>query len=131
MLNIREQNGARKERLIAISTSGGKQWDTEYFDSELISPICQSSVLLFKGKQDTILLYSGPNSKTNREKMTVKGSLESGKKWDLEKEIYSGTSAYSDLVQIDQNTIGLFYERDNNGIYFRLFPISELQSTIK
>jgi sialidase-1 len=63
--------------------------------------------------------------------MTVKGSLESGKKWDLEKEIYSGTSAYSDLVQIDQNTIGLFYERDNNGIYFRLFPISELQSTLK
>jgi len=131
MLNVREQNGARKERLIAISTSGGKQWDTEYFDSELISPVCQSSVLLFKGKQDTILLYSGPNSKTNREKMTVKGSFDSGKKWDLEKEIYSGTSAYSDLVQIDQNTVGIFYERDNNGICFSRFPISELQSALE
>ena len=131
MLNVREQNGARKERLIAISTTGGKQWDTEYFDTELISPVCQSSVLLFKGKQDTILLYSGPNSRTNREKMTVKGSLDSGKKWVLEKEIYSGTSAYSDLVQIDANTIGLFYERDNNGIYFSRLPISELQSTLK
>ena len=69
MLNVREQNGARKERLIAISTTGGKQWDTEYFDTELISPVCQSSVLLFKGKQDTILLYSDQTEQT--EKMTV------------------------------------------------------------
>ena len=131
MLNVREQNGARKERLIAISTSGGKQWDTEYYDSELISPVCQSSVLLFKGKQDIILLYSGPNSKTNREKMTVKGSFDRGKKWDLEKEIYPGPSAYSDLVQIDQNTVGIFYERDNNGVYFSRFPISELLFAIE
>ncbi len=131
MLNVRVQNGARKERLIAISTSGGKQWDTEYYDSELISPVCQSSVLLFKGKQDTILLYSGPNSKTNREKMTVKGSFDRGKKWDLEKEIYPGPSAYSDLVQIDQNTVGIFYERDNNGVYFSHFPISELKFAIE
>jgi len=33
MLNVREQNGAAKKRLIALSSTGGEQWDTEFFDS--------------------------------------------------------------------------------------------------
>jgi sialidase-1 len=127
MLNVREQNGATKQRLIALSSSGGAQWDSEFFDEELISPVCQSSVLLFQGSQDTLVLYSGPNSKTQRAKMTIKGSLDEGKTWPLEKEIYSGTAAYSDLVQIDEKTIGLFYERDNSGIYFTRVDYSELE----
>ena len=118
MLNVREQNGASKTRLIALSSTGGEQWDTEFFDNELISPVCQSSILLFEGSKDTILIYSGPNSKNLREKMTIKGSFDEGKTWPLKKEIYSGTAAYSDLVQINENDIGLLYERDNNGVYF-------------
>ena len=126
MLNVREQNGLTKQRLIAISKSGGTQWDAEYFDRDLISPVCQSSLLLFEGSQDTLLLYSGPNSISKREKMTLKASRDFGNTWSIEKEIYPGTAAYSDLVQIDSKTIGLFYERDNNGIYFIRFPYSEL-----
>tara|TARA_B110000285_G_scaffold107642_2_gene122300 strand:- start:138 stop:1217 length:1080 start_codon:yes stop_codon:yes gene_type:complete len=126
MLNVREQNGLTKQRLVALSTTGGEQWDFEYFDNDLISPVCQSSLLLFEGNQDTLLLYSGPNSTNKREKMTVKASRDFGETWSLEKESYSGTAAYSDLVQIDHKTIGLFYERDNEGIYFVRFPYSEL-----
>ena len=50
--------------------------------------------------------------------MTIKGSFDEGKTWSLKSEIYSGTSAYSDLVQVNKNEIGLLYERDNNGVYF-------------
>ncbi len=127
MLNVREQNGVSKERIIALSTSGGEQWDTEYFDSELITPVCQSSVLLFKGKQANALLYSGPNSRNQREKMTVKASFDKGQSWSLKKEVYAGTAAYSDLVQVDVDTIGLLYERDRDGIYFSLIPFATLQ----
>ena len=126
MLNVREQNGASKTRLIALSSSAGEQWDAEFFDSELISPVCQSSLLLYEGVKDTILLYSGPNSTNQRIKMTIKGSLDQGESWPLEKEIYSGTSAYSDLVQVDSKSVGLFYERDNDGIYFIRLPYAEL-----
>jgi sialidase-1 len=126
MLNIREQNGSTKTRLIALSSSAGEKWDTEFFDNELISPVCQSSVLLFEGSRDTILLYSGPNSKSKRESMTIKGSFDEGKTWSLKKEIYSGTSAYSDLVQVNKDEIGLLYERDNNGIYFIRIPTLKL-----
>lgn len=126
MLNIREQNGATRTRLIALSNSGGEHWDTEYFDKALISPVCQSSLLVFEGLKDTLLLYSGPNSKTQREKMTIKASQDEGKTWTTQKEIYSGTSAYSDLVQIDLNSIGLLYEKEGKGLYFNYFQIQEL-----
>ncbi len=126
MMNVREQNGASKRRLITLSSSGGEQWDSEHFDTELISPVCQSSILMFEGSQDTLLLYSGPNSMNQRAKMTIKASLDEGKSWSIQKEIHEGTAAYSDLVQVDKNTIGLLYERDNNGIYFTLIPYAEL-----
>jgi sialidase-1 len=125
MLNIREQNGKTKKRLVALSDDGGGHWKSTHFDPALISPVCQSSVLLFKGKQDTLLLYSGPNSTEKRVQMTVKASFDLGQSWPIEKEIYSGTAAYSDLVQIDAHTLGLFYERDQNGIYFARIPLHE------
>ena len=74
MLNIREQNGNSKRRLVVLSEDGGISWKENYFDQALISPVCQSSILLFKGKKDTLLLFSGPNSETKREQMTIKGS---------------------------------------------------------
>lgn len=126
MLNIREQNGYTKQRLVALSDDGGDSWQKVYFDTALSSPVCQSSLLLFEGIQDTLLLYSGPNSSEKRIKMTIKGSKDLGQTWTLEKEIYAGVAAYSDLVQIDTNTIGLFYERDQNGIYFTRIPLSEI-----
>ena len=60
MLNIHEPNGNTKERLIAISKDGGASWEKTYFDAELISPVCQSSLLQFIKDQDTLLLFSGP-----------------------------------------------------------------------
>ena len=126
MLNIREQNGNSKRRLVVLSEDGGISWKENYFDQALISPVCQSSILLFKGKKDTLLLFSGPNSETKREQMTIKGSHDFGQSWPLTKKIYSGTSAYSDLVQIDANTLGLLYERDRNGIHFVRIPLYQL-----
>ena len=126
MLNIREQNGYTKQRLIALSNDGGASWQEVYFDEALSSPVCQSSILLFEGNQDTLLLYSGPNSTEKRVKMTVKGSVDLGQNWTIEKEIYAGVAAYSDLVQIDSNTLGLFYERDGKGIHFARIPLEHL-----
>lgn len=126
LLNIREQNGTTKRRLIAKSEDGGEHWSATYFDAELPSPVCQSSVLLFEGEKDTLLLYSGPNSTNKREKMTVFVSHDYGENWSIKKEIYPNTAAYSDLVAIDKNHIGLLYERDNEGLYFARFNLDWL-----
>ena len=58
--------------------------------------------------------------------MTIRGSRDFGQSWPLTEEIYAGTSAYSDLVQIDANTLGLLYERDRNGINFVRIPLNQL-----
>ncbi|MDO7569855.1 MAG: glycoside hydrolase [Flavobacteriaceae bacterium] len=129
MLNIREQNGNTKERLIAISKDGGASWEKTYFDAELISPVCQSSLLQFIKDQDTLLLFSGPNSREKREKMTLKISLDQGQNWTYSKLIHEGASSYSDLVQIDSNTLGVLYEKGSEGISFQILSGDSLLKT--
>ena len=107
MLNIRQQSGTTKRRLIARSNDGGQSWDSVYFDPELITPVCQSSLFLFQNATHTLLLYSGPNSTEERIRMTLKASENNGATWPIKKEIYAGISAYSDLTQINESQIGL------------------------
>jgi sialidase-1 len=87
----------------------------------LITPVCQSSILLFEQKKQSILIYSGPNSTDKREKMTLKFSLDSGKNWVKEKEIHPGGAAYSDLVQVNKEQVGLFYEKDFKQLVYKVF----------
>ena len=126
MLNIRQQNGTPKRRLIARSNDGGQSWDSVYFDPELITPVCQSSLFLFQNAAHTLLLYSGPNSTEERIRMTVKASENNGLTWPIKKEIYPGISAYSDLTQINESQIGLLFEKENKTINFVLFSIDWL-----
>lgn len=121
MLNIREQNGQSKRRLVAISDQGGETWNEVFLDSNLISPVCQSSLINYSHNKENTLLFSGPNSTEKRHKMSVFRSKDNGKTWPVIKEVYAGTSAYSDLTILKNSQIGLLYERDQNGIYFARF----------
>lgn len=67
------------------------------------------------------MLFSGPNSTEKRQKISIFLSRDNGKTWPVVKEVYPGASAYSDLTILDNNQIGLLYERDENGIYFAHF----------
>ncbi len=109
-----------------FSDDHGKSWDSIYFDPELITPVCQSSLFLFENTAHTLLLYSGPNSTEERVRMTVKGSQNNGATWPIKKEIYPGISAYSDLTQINESQIGLLFEKENKTINFVLFSIDWL-----
>lgn len=126
MLNIREQSGRSHLRLIALSTSGGSSWEKTYFDPELISPVCQSSLLPFVSNQDTLLIYSGPDSREKRERMSLKISPDQGKTWSHTLLIDPGAAAYSDMVQIDPNHLGLLYEKASDGIVFQSISSNRL-----
>jgi len=119
MLNIRNQRGNIRCRIIAVSPNGGQKWKTTYFDRNLPDPVCQGSILSL-GKK-TIAVCNDADT-IHRNNLTVRLSFDEGKTWKISKAIarapegYQGDfSAYSDLVSLPGREIGVLYERDNYG----------------
>ena len=74
-------------------------------------------------------MFSNPASQTKREKLTVRASFDEGRNWLVKREIRSGESAYSDLVEQADKKIGLLYEQGNNGgIHYAHFNETWLMS---
>jgi sialidase-1 len=123
MLNIRNQRGDVKERMVAISSDGGVKWDTAYLDKNLPDPVCQGSILnIGEQKGKTILAFSNCADASRRDNLTLRISYDEGKTWkknytiDKSMDNYSRKNdytAYSDLVKIGKNKIGVLYERNN------------------
>lgn len=128
LMNIRNQSGEVKNRLLVRSPDGGEQWEAVQVATDLPDPVCQGSMINYptSGKP-TRLLFSNPNSQIKREKLTLRVSQDAGKSWSPGREIYSGSAAYSDLVVEQDGTVGILYEKDNytTVVYARL-PYNEL-----
>lgn len=128
MLNIRQQNGERRQRLIAISEDGGQNWARIYFDSTLIGPVCEASILpaITPGGYE-VLLFSNPASTDQRRNGTVRLSADDGRTWSIARTLRTGAFAYSDLVAQTDNFIGCLYEQGNNGsIHYARFNFAWL-----
>ncbi|MCA9213896.1 MAG: sulfatase-like hydrolase/transferase [Planctomycetales bacterium] len=108
-----------KRRATAISVDGGASWRDLGFDSTLIEPICQAS--LIKHSDDVFrqapLLFSNPASKETRTGMTVRMSDDQGKTWSALKTIHAGPSAYSCLTVLRDRSIGCLYEAGDKHSY--------------
>ena len=101
--------------LVCFSDDGGISWHDQRHDATLIEPICQASIRRVSwpaGDQPGIILFANPASTTKREKLTVRLSCDDGQTWPYAKEIYSGSSAYSCLVELPDKSGGCFYEAD-------------------
>lgn len=121
IMSIRNQHGDRKSRILAFSSDGGETWDESYFEDALPDPVCQASILNI-GTQDgaTILAHSNAADTEMRDFLTIKISYDEGKTWNHIMPVeYSGDeskqpwTAYSDLVNLDESTLGILYERNN------------------
>lgn len=121
MMNIRNQSGNIKQRIIAVSSNGGQTWDTTYFDAKLPDPVCQGSILnLGKSKGKAIIAVCNDADTLHRDNLVLRVSFDEGKTWKQNHVIakspegYKGDySAYSDLVAVDQKQIGILYEKDD------------------
>ncbi|KAB7726880.1 exo-alpha-sialidase [Rudanella paleaurantiibacter] len=114
LMNIRNQSGDVKSRLMAWSPTAGAAWNPVVVSSDLPDPVCQGSMVNYQTTEGrSVLLFSNPNSQTKREKLTVRYSTDDGKSWSRGREVYSGSAAYSDLVVQADGQIGVLYERDN------------------
>lgn len=116
MINMRNgrAEGTQFRRRVAVSEDGGLTWGPVWDDPQLVEPKCQASILRYSfpgGGNPGRILFSNPAA-ASRDSMTVKISYSEGQTWNSGKLVYSGYSAYSDLVLMMDTTIGLFYELD-------------------
>ena len=121
MMNIRDQSGKQRARIVALSTSGGEGWDTTYIDPHLPDPVCEGSLLTIgKRKNKNILAFCNAADTVHRDNLTLRISFDEGRSWKITKVIdkappgkESNHAAYSDIVSLGKKRIGVLYEREN------------------
>lgn len=120
MMNIRNQRGDIRQRIVAISNTGGASWDTVYFDPNLPDPVCEGSILTIdKANGKNVLAFVNAAHTDRRDNLTLRISYDDGRTWkdtipiDRSTDNAENHTAYSDLVMVDRQTVGILYERDN------------------
>ncbi|WP_423147144.1 sialidase family protein [Rubrolithibacter danxiaensis] len=120
MMNIRNQKGDIKSRIVAISADGGEKWDSVYFDKNLPDPVCEGSILnIGKRKGKNILAFCNAAVTMRRDNLTLRISYDDGRTWPLSYTIARSKdgkpdyAAYSDLVKIGDGSVGVLFEKEN------------------
>jgi sialidase-1 len=121
MMNIRNQQGDVRARIVAISSNGGAKWDTAYFDRNLPDPVCQGTILtLERRKKGYVLAFCNAADTAQRDNLTLRISTDDGRSWKRSYVVdrtpgtlKSSKTAYSDIVRISRKVVGVLYEKDN------------------
>jgi sialidase-1 len=115
-VNARKHDGSDPAtRVIAYSSDGGQTFDAPFVaERNITSPVVQNSLVRLastdSGDQRNILVYCGPGHPTQRRDLTILVSLDEGKTWERKTLIHPGPAAYSDLVKLDRQRVGVLYE---------------------
>ncbi len=116
LLDIRQQRGTNRWR--STSGDGGKTWSPAYPGETVTRVACAIERLSRKADGDDrdSLLWTGPKG-PDRSNLVARVSLNEGKTFSGERQIYSGPSAYSDLAILKDKSIGVLWERGTNKGY--------------
>lgn len=139
MLNIRDNRNhqdtsSTNGRAVFVTRDLGKSWQ-EHPSSHgaLIEPVCMASIhkhfYTENGIRKSILLFSNPDSKAKREKITLKVSFDDGKTWPEKHQLLLDELAgrgYSCITSVDEKTIGILYESSQADLVFQKIALDEL-----
>ncbi len=126
-----------------VSTDGGLTVSGFKLQSALSIYSVKGSALSLTGTHSNQLLYSSPTANdpkanSHRRDMGVYVSMDNGLTWRAKPyhvELESTPAAYSDLVQLNDSTVGILYETGKvkwrERIVFRRIPVTELTDTTK
>jgi sialidase-1 len=122
LLNCRI-NGGMECRYVAISNNEGETWSDEHYESMLVDPLCQGSIIrqvqpIANGAKPW-LLFLNCNS-NDRRNLSVRISTDDGKTWPIVKTIHSGHAAYSCGAILKDGTIGVLYETGREHPYEKI-----------
>jgi sialidase-1 len=115
-VNARDQHGADPAtRAIAFSSDGGESFDKPFAaEPDITTPVVQNSVLRLtardRGDARNVLVYSCPGHPAQRRDLTILLSTDEGRSWQDRTLIHPGPAAYSDLVKLDSDRVGVLFE---------------------
>jgi sialidase-1 len=122
LLNYRTKSGTNR-RWVSSSTDLGVTWSPGSADPVLIESSCQGSVLrLYSSYWDHLsaeggtLVFSNPAS-TRRELLSVRATFDGAVTWPVFQWLYPGPSAYSDVVEMPDGSVGILFERGRRAPY--------------
>ena len=140
MLNMRDDRnrsdkGESNGRAVATTSDWGRTWAVHpSSNSALQEPNCMASLIAadvtIAGKNQQVLFFSNPNSKTERTHMTIKASLDGGMTWPTAfvTELNSGSGyGYSCMTLVDDQTIGIVYEGVRE-LFYQKIPVTDILS---
>jgi hypothetical protein len=120
--NARDQNGTSSStRAVTHSSDGGASFDAAYQEEpQLPAPVVQGSTLRLSstalGAPKDRVLFSAPRG-PGRVGMRISSSFDEGETWNEGKLIHDGPAAYSDMVRLGNNRVGILYEAGVAGPY--------------
>ncbi len=109
LLNMRNSDRTWPSRKVSYSIDGGLSWIVPVFDSVLLEPVCQGSLLRYSQMLD-ILLFSNPRHTKQRKNLTLAVSIDGGKTWSRLLSLWRRRSAYSDLVVLADGDVLCLFE---------------------
>jgi sialidase-1 len=115
-VNAREHQGSDPAtRTIAYSSDGGETFDAPFAaEPHITSPVVQNSLVRLtltgpEGRQN-VLVYCGPGHPKERRNLTMLVSFDEAKTWTRKTVVHTGPAAYSDLVKLDDEHVGVLFE---------------------
>jgi len=120
LLNSRDQYDPAKQRILSYDTIGNLNNTTNWltsWNSYLIDPVCEGSMLNYTtAVGNKVLLFCNPVSPSfQRAMLGLRQSFTNGKTWTQAYVADNGAAAYSDIVALPNDHIGILYEANNYG----------------
>lgn len=118
-VNTRDHLGGSKfkNRGETYSLDGGLSFTKPILESDKFpSPIVQAALLRWGEQQlgeQNLILFSTPSHREERLHLIVMGSYDESVTWAPMFKVHDGHSAYSDMVKLDNTTLGVIYETDD------------------
>ena len=135
LLNMRDNRNHRDKsdtngRAMGVTKDLGKTWTVHSADhGALPEPTCMASMIshiLEDGRH--VLIFSNPRNRHARKDMTIQLSFDDGVTWPEAHHLVLDEKggAYSSLVMIDDQTLGILYESSQADLVFQRISLSEL-----
>lgn len=124
LINMRYISYAPEEeypycRAQAYSEDAGRSFSETVFRRELTDPQCQGSILTvgLNGREAVLLSNAASHS---RDHLTVRISYDRGENWEILTVAEPGPSAYSDMTQLPDGSIGVLFENGKQSAYEKI-----------